>query len=132
MRHMRRKTPGLTGAEWNLMECLWEKSPRTGREVVEDMQLRQNWNRSTTLTMLRRMTEKEQIRCEESEGVRMYVPMICREDALLEETDSFLKRAYSGSVSLLVNTLTRHQELSREEIEELYDILRKAEQKGDA
>ena len=129
---MRRPTLGLTSAEWHLLECLWEKSPRTGREVVEDMKLRQNWNRSTTLTMLRRMWEKEQIACAESDGLRTYSPLIRREDALLEETDSFLKRAYAGSVSLLVNTLTSHQELSKEEIAELYEILRRAEQKGDA
>ena len=129
---MRRPTLGLTSAEWHLLECLWEKSPRTGREVVEDMKLRQNWNRSTTLTMLRRMWEKEQVACAESDGLRTYSPLIRREDALLEETDSFLKRAYAGSVSLLVNTLTSHQELSKEEIAELYEILRRAEQKGDA
>ncbi len=127
---MRRATPGLTAAEWYLMECLWEHSPRTGREVIEDMKTRQNWNRSTTLTMLRRMTEKNHIQCEESDGVRVYSPMIRREDALMEETGSFLHRVYAGSVSLLVNTLTQHQELTREEIDELYQILRKAEEKG--
>ncbi len=31
------KQPGmdLTSAQWHLMECLWEKVPRTGREVVD-------------------------------------------------------------------------------------------------
>lgn len=127
---MRRQTPGLTAAEWNLMECLWEHAPRTGREVVEDMAIRQNWNRSTTLTVLRRMTEKEQIKCEESDGIRVYSPLIPREEALREETDSFLHRAYQGSVSLLLSALTRQQDLSKDEIDELYEILRKAEQKG--
>ena len=127
---MRRQTPGLTSAEWHLMDSLWERSPKTGRELTEDMQIRQNWNRSTTLTMLRRMTEKEQIAWEELEGIRVYRPLIAREEALLEETESFLHRAYKGSVSMLVNTLTRHEALSREEIEELYEILRKAEEEG--
>lgn len=127
---MRRQTPGLTSAEWHLMESLWERSPKTGRELTEDMAKRQNWNRSTTLTMLRRMTEKEQIAWEELEGIRVYRPLIAREEALLEETESFLHRAYKGSVSMLVNTLTRHEALSREEIEELYEILRKAEEEG--
>lgn len=128
---MRRQTPGLTSAEWYLMECLWENAPRTGREVVEDMAIRQNWNRSTTLTMLRRMTEKGQIACQDMDGLRTYSPLIPREEALLEETDSFLRRAYKGSVSMLVSALTRHQDLSREEIDELYEILRQAEKKGD-
>lgn len=129
---MRRQTPGLTEAEWNLMECLWEQSPKTGREVVEAMQLRQNWNRSTTLTMLRRMTEKGQISCAEENGIRVYAPLILREEALREETDSFLHRAYKGSVSLLVSALTRQQDLTKEDINELYQILRDAEQKGES
>lgn len=128
---MRRQTPGLTEAEWNLMECLWEQSPKTGREVVEDMQRSQNWNRSTTLTMLRRMTEKGQISCEEENGLRVYAPLIPRAEALRAETDSFLHRAYKGSVSMLFSALTRQQELSKDEINELYQILRDAEQKGE-
>lgn len=113
------------------MECLWEHAPRTGREVVEFMQESQAWNRSTTLTMLRRMTEKSQISCNEENGIRVYAPLIPREEALREETDSFLHRAYQGSVSMLLSALTRQQDLSRDEIDELYQILRNAEQKGE-
>lgn len=127
---MRRQTNGLTSAEWYLMECLWESAPRTGREVVEDMENRQAWNRSTTLTMLRRMTEKGQISCTEENGLRVYAPLIPREEALREETDSFLHRAYKGSVSMLLSALTRQQDLSKDDIDELYQILRDAEQKG--
>ncbi len=126
---MRPQSNGLTMAEWYLMECLWEHAPRTGREIIEDMKQRQDWSRSTTLTMLRRMTEKEQIECREENGIRVYSPLIPREEALREETDSFLRRAYQGSVSLLFSALTRQQKLNKEEIDELYEILRQAEKK---
>lgn len=126
---MRRVSQGLTTAQWHLMECLWAKAPQSGRELVKEMTRRQGWNRSTTLTMLRRMCEKEQIACEETEGIRVYRPLIDREEALSQETDSFLKRAYNGSVSMMVSAMTKKQELSREEIEELYAILRQAEGK---
>ena len=124
---MRPTAQGLTPAEWNLMESLWDHSPQTGREVIEDMKLRQNWNRSTTLTVLRRMCEKGQIACDEGE-VREYRPLIPREEALRQETDSFLKRAYNGSVSMMLSAMTRKQELTKAEIRELYEILRKAEE----
>ena len=94
------------------------------------MQLRHDWNRSTTLTMLRRMTEKGQIDVHDQEGVRVYSPLIPREEALMEETESFLRRAYQGSVSMMISALTDHQELKQEEIDELYAILRRAEEKG--
>lgn len=118
----------LTPTEWHLMECLWEHSPRTGREAVEYMAERKGWSRSTTLTMLRRMSEKELIRCEESGGVKVYSPMIRREDAAQRETDSFLSRVYQGSVSTFMNAITRKQKLSKAEIDELYAIIRQAEE----
>lgn len=119
----------LTNAEWNLMECLWEESPRTGRDATDCMQRHVGWTRSTTLTMLRRMTEKGLVRCEEKDGMKVYSPLVRRDDAVIKETDDFLNRVYKGSVSLLMSAITKKQELTKEEIEELYSILREAEVK---
>ena len=123
---MPEQTTALTAAEWNLMECLWECAPRTGREAVDYLQKSVGWSRSTTLTMLRRMTEKGLIVCETDGEVMTYRPLIRREDAAKEETRSFLDRVYQGSVGLMLNAMTREQKLSREEIDELYEILRRA------
>lgn len=118
----------LTNTEWNLMECLWEASPRTGREATDYMQKYVGWTRSTTLTMLRRMTEKGLIRCEDKDGMKVYSPLIKREDAAIRETDDFINRVYKGSVSLMMSSITKKQELTIEEIESLYAILREAEE----
>ncbi len=118
----------LTPAEWNLMECLWEYAPRTGREAVDYLKKAVGWSRSTTLTMLRRMTEKGIIECHEENGIFTYSPLIRREDAAIRETEGFLNRVYHGSVSLLLSSLTKKQELSKQEIDELYAILHQAEE----
>ena len=125
---MKQDTNHLTPTEWSLMECLWEKSPRTGREAVEYLEKSVGWSRSTTLTMLRRMTEKGAIRCGEEDGVKVYEPLIQKEEAMLHETDDFLSRVYKGSVSMMMSAITQKQDLSRKEIDELYAILRKAEE----
>ncbi len=117
----------LTPAEWHLMECLWEQEPRTGREVVDYLKADMGWSKSTTLTMLRRMTEKGLIRCDEGGDVKLYYPLVVREEALLQETEDFLCRVYKGSVGMLMSTLTKRQSLSKEEIQELYAILEDAE-----
>ena len=125
---MKQHDVSLTPTEWNLMECLWEDSPRTGRQATEYMEQSMGWSRSTTLTLLRRMTEKGLIRCFEVDGMKVYEPLIRREDAAQQETGSFLNRVYKGSVSLMVSAITQKQQLSREEIDELYAILRQAEE----
>ena len=116
----------LTPAEWNLMECLWEKSPRTGKEAVDFMKASVGWSRSTTLTMLRRMNEKGLVDCHPEDGMQTFSPRIRREDVLMRETTGFLNRVYHGSVSMMLSAFTRKQALSPEEIEELYAILEKA------
>ena len=118
----------LTPTEWHLMECLWEDAPRTGREAAEYMAASQGWSRSTTLTLLRRMTAKGILDCFEEGGVNVYVPLIARTEAAVRETDSFLSRVYRGSVSTLLSAVTQRQSLTRAEIDERYDIIRKAEE----
>ena len=118
----------LTPTEWNLMECLWEHAPRTGREAAEYMAASQGWSRSPTLTLLRRMTAKGFIECHEENGVKVFSPLIARTDAAVRETDSFLSRVYRGSVSTLLSAVTQRQSLTRQEIDELYEIIRQAEE----
>ena len=125
---MRERNIGLTAAEWNVMECLWEKSPRTGREVTQWLEERVGWNRSTTLTLLRRLEEKGAVASDAGSGIKAFRPLVGREDAALQETESFLSRVYKGSLSLMVSSLTKKQSLPQEEIDELYALLKEMEE----
>ncbi len=118
----------LSEAEWNIMESLWEESPKVGSRIVADMAGRVGWSRSTTLTMQKRMTEKGIIACEDNGRMRVYVPLIERETAVKKETDNFLKRVYHGSASMLVSSFIKKQRLTAEELLELREILDKAEE----
>lgn len=119
----------LTPAEWNIMESLWEKAPKIGSEIVRDLKETAGYSRSTTLTMLTRMTKKGYLECAEDEkGIKTYRPLLDRREAVRQETDHFLNRVYHGSLSLLLSTFTEKQKLTKEEIESLYEILRKAEE----
>ena len=59
----------LAPAEWNIMECLWECAPQTGRELTEQLEASMGWSRSTTLTLLRRMVGKGVVTCD-TEGTK--------------------------------------------------------------
>ena len=119
----------LTQAEWLLMEQLWTQSPQTGRELTCTMQAQTGWSRSTTLTLLRRLTEKGAVRTEVRDGMHVYFPAVSREDAAARQTRDLLGRVYHGSLSLLVSAMTREETLSKAEIDELYAILDEMEAK---
>lgn len=117
----------LTAAEWSVMECLWVKSPSTGREVTKCLEEQRGWNRSTTLTLLQRLEAKGAVSCDKEGKIKIFRPVLHREDAAIAETEDFLGRVYKGSVGMLVNSLVEKNTLSKEDIDELYDILKKAE-----
>ena len=121
----------LTEAEWEVMECLWEKSPRTGRETVAWLDQKMGWTRSTVLTMLRRLEAKGAVAGDTEGELKTFRPLIAREEVAVRETENLLDRAYKGSLSLLVSSLTKKQSLPQNEIDELYVILREMEGKKD-
>jgi len=121
----------LSEAEWNVMESLWEHSPKVGSQIVSDMTGRTGWSRSTTLTMLRRMAEKGLIACEDNGQMKTYAPLVERETAVKKETESFLNRVYHGSISMMISGFVERQRLSREELLELRQILDRAEEEKD-
>lgn len=126
---MSREAVSLTEAEWKVMEEIWDSGAATGRELTERMEKKMGWNRSTTLTLLRRMEGKKALEVRQDGTVRVFSPLLRREDAAMQETESFLSRVYHGSLSLMVSTLSRRQALSQKEIDELYALLKEAEEK---
>lgn len=117
----------LTEAEWTVMECLWEKSPLSGREVTEQLEKSAGWNRSTTNTVLYRLEAKGAISTVTKGRSKFFSAVLRREDAALRETEDFLDRVYHGSLSMMVSSLTQKQALPKSEIDKLYAMLKDLE-----
>lgn len=109
----------LTNSEWYVLDSLWERSPMTVMELVSALHEKVGWAKSTTITTLRRMEGR----------TRHYTPAVERQSAARQETRSFLDRVYQGSVGLMVSSLVRDEALSREDLDQLYEILRQAEER---
>ncbi len=118
----------LTNSEWYVLDCLWERSPMTVMELAAALRDRLGWAKSTTITTLRRMEDKGLVRCTVEGRGKHYAPAVRRDQAARRETRSFLDKVYRGSVGLMVSALAEDRALSRAEIDELYEILRKAEE----
>ena len=118
----------LTNSEWYVLDCLWEHSPLTVMELVERLSQKVGWAKSTTITTLRRMEDKGLLHCQVEGRTKHYAPAVARQSAARRETRSFLDRVYQGSVGLMLSSLVRDEALSREELDQLYEILRQAEE----
>ena len=118
----------VTDSEWYVLDCLWQHAPQTAMELVEALSRRVGWAKSTTLTTLRRMEEKGLLAGETVGRSRRFTPLVDREAVILRETSGFLDRVYQGSVGLMVSAMAQDKALSRDEIDQLYEILRRAEE----
>lgn len=119
----------LTEAEWEVMEFLWENPGAIGRAICECMSAKKGWSRSTTLTLLTRLEKKGAVSSGNG-SIKAYSPLISRADASLRETKNLLDRFYNGSLGVMVSAFTKKQKLSREEIDEMYALLRELEEKN--
>ena len=123
------KKQRLTNTEWEVCECLWEHAPMTMTQIANRLTERTGWTKSTGETLVRRMAEKGILRWEQGSKAKLYYPTFDREDAALRETRGFLQKVFHGSLGLMVSAMAEGEDLSQAEIDELYETLRKLEEK---
>ncbi len=118
----------LSEAEWKVMCLLWDESPQTMMQITNYFKESTGWTKHTVMTFLKRMEEKGAIHYEDGGRAKLYYPDVRKEDAVLQETEEFLEKVFDGRMGLMLNTMVEKKALSREEIDELYEILKKAEE----
>lgn len=124
---MKRDHVALTEAEWKIMLLLWERSPWTMMELTRALEEETGWSKHTVITMLKRMAVKGTVRICEDGPVKTYFPAVSKDRVAREQTQTLLKRLFSGRASLLVNDMVEQGELNDEELRELQNILDRAE-----
>ena len=119
----------LTEAEWNIMLHLWDHSPQTMMELTRALQPETGWTKHTVITMLKRMQQKGTVLIDETGPVKLYAPAVERGRVAKEQTQTLLKRLFSGRASLLANELVRSGSLSEQELGELEELIAQARKK---
>ena len=118
----------LSDAEWKIMNLLWQQAPMTIMQITHCLEPETGWSKHTVITMLNRMEQKKAIRHEEGARAKLFYPDVDRDEVAVKEARGFLNRVYQGSLSMMVNSMADSRALSKKEIEELYEILRRAEE----
>lgn len=117
------ETVDITEAEWDVMELLWERAPRTSQEIAALLEEARGWKRATVVTLLSRLTAKGAL-VTEPEGNRfLYSPAVDRAACVELETRSFLERMFGGTLRPLVAHLAEQQRLTKKDVAELKALL---------
>ncbi|MDE5612314.1 MAG: BlaI/MecI/CopY family transcriptional regulator [Odoribacter sp.] len=112
----------LTKAELQIMQVLWRKEKAFVNEVREEMpEPKPAYN--TISTVLRVLVEKKFVSYHNYGKTYQYYPLVEREEYMERYMDNVVDNFFSGSVKAVVSFFAKKEKLSREEINEIIDML---------
>lgn len=120
---MHANIPQISNSEYDIMKIIWEKNPIKAQEIIEQVDLSNEWTEKTIKTMINRLLKKGAISYEKEGKAYLYYPLIKESDYIKMENNSFLKRIYNGSFNSMVVNFVKDMNLSPEEIDELKNLL---------
>ncbi len=117
----------LSNGEWKLMKLLWSNETMTVGQMVDALEDDTHWNKNTVFTMLKRLEEKSAVSMITTKRPQLYKALISREQASIEETQSFMQRVFDGNLRMFVSALSGNCALDQNEIDEIRALLDEAE-----
>jgi len=121
---MREVTPQKpTAAELEILQVLWERGPSTVREVHEALKQEKDLGYTTVLKLMQIMTSKGLVRRNEDQRAHIYEAQQPAEKTKRQLAADVLERVFDGSARELLLHALAAQRSSRQEIEELRNLL---------
>jgi predicted transcriptional regulator len=118
-----------TDAELAILRVLWDRSPRSVREVHEAMAGDRPVGYTTVLKMLQIMTDKGLVKRDERQRAHLYRPSIPAPQMQKRLVDDLVERAFGGAASQLVMHALAGRKASADELKELRRLLETMESK---
>ncbi|MXV14404.1 BlaI/MecI/CopY family transcriptional regulator [Hufsiella ginkgonis] len=113
-----------TKSELEILQVLWETGPATVRAVNDELQKKKDVNYTTTLKLMQIMAEKGILTRDERQMKHVYSVAEEEEKTKAHLLDKFVDSMYQGSPSKLVMQLLGNGKASKEELDEIKNILK--------
>ena len=121
------KLPKPTDSELEILQILWENSPRTVREVNDILNRKKETGYTTTLKLMQIMLEKGLVSREREGKTHLYTAIAKENDTQKELLDKFIDKVFQGSASKLMMQALGRKKPSAAEIKEIQEILKDLE-----
>jgi BlaI family transcriptional regulator, penicillinase repressor len=115
---------GISDAERQVLQSLWEEGPGTVRQVQQRLSSRgPDWTRSTVITLLQRLERKGYVASDKSEFAFVFRALVSREDVMHERMQQLANELADGQTAPLVLAFARRQRLSPKQLQELRQLV---------
>ena len=119
-------TPKIFDSELKFCEILWTHEPVKSSELVRLCADELGWKKSTTYTVIKRLTERGVVHTENA----VVTVLVNREDVQSAESRAFVERNFSGSLPGFLNAFVGGKGLTAAEADELRRMIDKFEEES--
>ena len=111
--------PKIHEGEYRFCLIMWEHEPVTAVELVKLCQEQLGWKRTTTYTVIKRLSEKG-VLCNNNGTV---TSLISKNMVQANEIDELVEKTFEGSLPAFVAAFTKRQNLSERDLDEVQRMI---------
>ena len=112
-------TPKIFESEYRFCEILWENEPVSSSELVKLCSEQLEWKKSTTYTVIRRLSERGVLKSENA----VVTSLVSKEEVLTAESAEVIEKTFAGSLPSFIAAFARKKTLTEQEIDEIHKII---------
>ena len=120
-----RKTPNISNAELWILRELWKNEPLDAKELVARLGAANAWNPRTVKTLIHRLVKKGALSFVDTGKGYLYSPVVTEKECIEAERNNLLKKVPKTHSLKLIAAFIENVELSRDEIDELKQLIEK-------
>ncbi len=112
--------------EMQFADIIWKHEPLTSKELSVLAEAELNWNRSTSYTILRKLSTKGFFRNDKA----IVTSLVSKEEYAAMQSEKFVEDTFQGSLPSFLASFTKRKQLSDKEIDEIIAIIEKNKEVG--
>ena len=112
-------TPKIPESEYWFCLILWEREPIAATEMVKLCQEELGWKRTTTYTVIKRLSERGILKMENG----IVSSLVSKEEAEASEIEDLVEKKFGGSLPAFVAAFTKHQSISESDLDEMQRMI---------
>ena len=113
----------IFNSEMHLMNKIWDEGTIKAVDLANWALENLGWKKNTTYTVIKKLVDKRAVLRSEPDFV--ITPIVTRAEIAAEETSELVEKMFKGSMSLFLTSLFENQELTKEEIKALRELIDK-------